>query len=170
MTATARKSPPNLTVRRLAQLGGVTVHVVRNYLRRGLLRAGSHTASGYQLFSAAELKRLQFIRTAQRLGFTLAEIEEIIRHSRQRKSPCPMVRDLVRRRLEQTRRQLEDLLALQRHMATAVAHWSDLPDTIPTGDDLCALIEAVAAMAPDDAPSSPVHRLFPGAVSPKRGA
>ena len=96
-------APPLMTVRQLAQQGDVTVHVVRNYLRRGLLRAATHTEGGYQLFSASELQRLHFIRTAQQLGFTLAEIEEIIRHSLQRHSPCPLVRDIIRRRLYDTR-------------------------------------------------------------------
>ena len=65
-------APPLMTVRQLAQQGDVTVHVVRNYLRRGLLQAATHTEGGYQLFSASELQRLHFIRTAQQLGFTLS--------------------------------------------------------------------------------------------------
>ena len=96
-------APPLMTVRQLARQGDVTVHVVRNYLRRGLLQAATHTEGGYQLFAASELQRLHFIRTAQQLGFTLAEIEEIIRHSLQRHSPCPLVRDIIRRRLYDTR-------------------------------------------------------------------
>lgn len=144
MTADLRKPESPMTVRRLAQLGGVTVHVVRNYLRRGLLRAASHTEAGYQLFSRAELHRLHFIRTAQRLGFTLAEIEEVLRRSRQRKSPCPLVRDIMARRLDETRDQLDHLLALQRRMAQAVAQWAHLPDAVPTGNDVCVLIDAVA--------------------------
>ena len=160
MTVDLRKSDPPMTVRRLAQLGGVTVHVVRNYLRRGLLRASSHTEAGYQLFSTAELHRLNFIRTAQRLGFTLAEIEEILRRSRQRKSPCPLVRDIMTRRLKETRDQLEHLLALQMRMATAVAHWTHLPDAVPTGNDVCALIEAIAASEAAAVPQTTPRRLL----------
>lgn len=40
MTAKDEAAQPLMTVRQLAQQGGVTAHVVRNYLRRGLLRAG----------------------------------------------------------------------------------------------------------------------------------
>lgn len=160
MTADLRKSDPPMTVRRLAHLGGVTVHVVRNCLRRGLLRAASHTEAGYQLFSTAELHRLHFIRTAQRLGFTLAEIEEILRRSRQRKSPCPLVRDIISRRLTETRDQLEQLLALQTRMEQAVAQWSRLPDAVPTGSDVCALIEAVAASEAAAVPKSTSRRLL----------
>src|SRR3546814_5519287 len=108
-------APPLMTVRQLAQQGDVTVHVVRNYLRRGLLQAATHTEGGYQLFSASELQRLHFIRAAQQLGFTLAEIEEIIRYSLQRHSPCPLVRDIIRRRLDDTRQQLDRLLRSEAH-------------------------------------------------------
>ena len=138
-------APQLITVRQLAQQGDVTVHVVRNYLRRGLLQAATHTEGGYQLFSVSELQRLHFIRTAQQLGFTLAEIEEIIRHSLLRHSPCPFVRDIIRRRLDDTRQQLDNLLAMHARMEHAVHAWSSLPDSIPTGNDVCALIESVAA-------------------------
>ncbi|WP_211219319.1 MerR family transcriptional regulator [Thermomonas fusca] len=145
MTGKDESAPPLMTVRQLAQQGDVTVHVVRNYLRRGLLQAATHTEGGYQLFSASELQRLHFIRTAQQLGFTLAEIEEIIRHSLQRHSPCPLVRDIIRRRLDDTRHQLDTLLAMHGRMEHAVRAWASLPDSIPTGNDVCALIESVAA-------------------------
>ena len=61
MTGKDESAPPLMTVRQLAQQGDVTVHVVRNYLRRGLLQAATHTEGGYQLFSASELQRLHFI-------------------------------------------------------------------------------------------------------------
>ncbi|GGK06198.1 MerR family DNA-binding transcriptional regulator [Luteimonas terricola] len=57
MAAKDEAAPPLMTVRQLAQQGDVTVHVVRNYLRRGLLRAATHTESGYQLFDPAPLSR-----------------------------------------------------------------------------------------------------------------
>ena len=42
-------APPLMTVRQLARQGDVTVHVVRNYLRRGLLQAATHTEGGYRV-------------------------------------------------------------------------------------------------------------------------
>jgi DNA-binding transcriptional MerR regulator len=160
MTTVPRKSDPSMTVRRLAQRGGVTVHVVRNYLRRGLLQAAAHTDAGYQVFSATELERLHFIRTAQQLGFTLAEIGEILRHSRLRKSPCPLVRDIIARRLKETREQLEQLLAMQRRMAKAMEHWTQLPDAVPKGNDICALIEAVSSSEATPLPRTTPQRLL----------
>src|SRR3546814_12890463 len=85
------------------------------------------------------------MRSAQQLGFTLAEIEEIIRYILQRHSPCPLVRDIIRRRLDDTRQQLDRLLAMHERMGRATHAWAKLPDSIPTGTDVCALIEPVAA-------------------------
>ena len=61
-------------------------------------------------FSAGDVKRLWFIKRAQSLGFSLAEIALIIRHARQRKSPCPMVREIIQRHVEQTGEELEELI------------------------------------------------------------
>ncbi len=44
-----------------------------------------------------------------------------------------------------TRQQLDRLLAMHERMERAIHAWAALPDSIPTGDDVCALIEAVAA-------------------------
>lgn len=49
MTTKEEAGPPLMTVRQLARQGDVTVHVVRNYLRRGLLQAATHTGGGHQL-------------------------------------------------------------------------------------------------------------------------
>src|SRR3546814_17084250 len=122
-----------MTVRQLAQDGDVTVHLVLNYLRLSLLQAATHTEGGYHLFSASELQRLHFIRAAQQLGFTLAEIEEIIRYSLQRHRPCPLVRDIIRRRLDDTRQQLHRLLALHDRLERALHAWPLIPATIHTG-------------------------------------
>jgi DNA-binding transcriptional MerR regulator len=78
-----------MNVRHLAKRGGVSVHVVRNLLRRGLLRASGQSNSGYRLFSDADLQALKFIRTSQHLGLSLTEIKEIIECSRRNDSPMP---------------------------------------------------------------------------------
>lgn len=113
-----------MTVRQLALRGGVSVHVVRTYLRRGILEPDSRTDAGYQLFSKVELKRLRFIRACQQLGFTLAEIEEIVRESRLERSPCPLVRGIMRRRLTETSEQLTQLQALLDRMSQASERWA----------------------------------------------
>ncbi|MGH9280074.1 MAG: MerR family transcriptional regulator [Acidimicrobiales bacterium] len=66
------------TIGRLAEAAGVNVETVRYYERRGLLEQPSRAGGGYRQYSASELWRLQFIRRAKDLGFTLSEISDLL--------------------------------------------------------------------------------------------
>ncbi len=68
----------SLTIGRLAKQAGVNLETVRFYERRGLLPRPPRSASGYRLFPAEVARRLKFIRRAQDLGFSLAEIAELL--------------------------------------------------------------------------------------------
>ena len=63
-----------LTIGMLADAAGVNVETVRFYERRGLLPEPPRSAGGYRQYSEADIWRLDFVRRAKRLGFTLAEI------------------------------------------------------------------------------------------------
>jgi len=126
----------------LARSAGVTTDVVRYYARVGLLSPKRNATNGYREFAAADVKRLWFIKRAQSLGFSLAEIDTIIRQARQQKSPCPMARDIIQKRLEQTGEELEQLIVLRDRMKKAARRWKRLPDRVPRGDEICRLIEA----------------------------
>ena len=62
------------TVSRLAFDAGVSVHIVRDYLLRGLLRPVACTTGGYGLFDDAALQRLCFVRAAFEAGIGLAGV------------------------------------------------------------------------------------------------
>src|SRR5713226_3186082 len=72
------KDTKSLTIGRLAKQAGVNLETVRFYERRGLLPRPPRSASGYRLFPAEAERRLKFIRRAQELGFSLAEIAELL--------------------------------------------------------------------------------------------
>ena len=69
---------PGLTIGKLAAAEGVGVETVRYYQRRGLLSQPERRTSGYREYSEADRARLMFIRRARRLGFTLAEIADLL--------------------------------------------------------------------------------------------
>ncbi len=68
----------SLTIGKLARKAGINLETVRYYERRGLLPKPPRTASGYRLFPPDALQRLRFIRRSQDLGFSLAEIRELL--------------------------------------------------------------------------------------------
>lgn len=65
------------TIGRLARAAGVSVETVRYYERRGLLEQPDR-GNGYRRYSDADRERLRFVRRAKDLGFTLAEIKELL--------------------------------------------------------------------------------------------
>jgi DNA-binding transcriptional MerR regulator len=69
----------------LAVRAGVNVQTLRYYERRGLLGAPARRPSGQREYPESTVRLLRTIKAAQRLGFTLAEIEELIALSQHRR-------------------------------------------------------------------------------------
>ena len=132
-----------MKVNELAQRAGVTAHAVRYYVKAGLLKPTRNLSNGYKQFTNGDVGRVRFVGRAQQFGFTLAEIAEIIRTSGRRQSPCPLVRQIIERRFVDKCAELDELVALRERMAAAIDRWKRLPDAIPTGDDICHLIESL---------------------------
>jgi DNA-binding transcriptional MerR regulator len=108
------------TIGRLATAAGVHVETVRYYERRGLLDPPERTASGYRQYTADDLWRLQFVGRGKQLGFTLAELAELLRDARTAEAVLAAARaklaEVERRQheLAQVRGRLEHLADLCR--------------------------------------------------------
>jgi DNA-binding transcriptional MerR regulator len=129
---------------KIAQLANVTSDTVRYYTKRGLLVPSRNPSNGYKEYQQADLERLKFIHQARTIGFTLNEIEQILEHALKGDSPCPSVRMLMAKKIEDTRTQIESLTA---HLATlekTFAGWENQPNSIPDGQSICCLIESWA--------------------------
>lgn len=70
---------PSYTIGQLATEAGVNVETIRYYHRRNLLPEPTRVHGRTRRYGSAELSRLRFIKCAQRLGFTLREIDELLR-------------------------------------------------------------------------------------------
>ena len=76
----AHSAEPTTPMRagQLAAAVGVNVQTLRYYERRGLLRAPQRTLGGHRLYPEAALTTLRVIKAAQRLGFTLDEVADLL--------------------------------------------------------------------------------------------
>jgi MerR family transcriptional regulator, copper efflux regulator len=77
-----------ITIGTLAKQVGLSVETLRFYEREGLLDKAARNESGYRAYEPDASQRLQFIRRAQNLGFTLAEIRELIALQTNPSSDC----------------------------------------------------------------------------------
>ncbi len=66
------------TIGKLAKKANVNLETIRYYERRGLLPEPPRNKSGHRQYSMEEVKRTQFIKRCQALGFSLKEISELL--------------------------------------------------------------------------------------------
>ncbi len=134
-----------LTVNELAIRADAPAHVVRYYTRIGLLQPAAQRDNGYRLYAPKDASRLRFIRQAKRLGFTLKEIDEIVRHADDGESPCADVRRIIQQHIAETRAKIDEMQRLQSRMEQALEQWKSMPDGVPDGHSVCHLIESLDA-------------------------
>jgi DNA-binding transcriptional MerR regulator len=136
---TARERKPLLKIGEVSKRSGVGIETLRFYERLGLLGRPSRTESGYRLYDDATLERLDFIKRAQVLGFSLAEIAQIITHKHAGQSPCAEVREIVRARLRELDQRMKEMQRYRKELAAALAEWEQVGDK---EGHICGLIES----------------------------
>lgn len=110
--------PKKFTIGTLAQAAAVSVETVRYYQRRGLLTEPPRPPGGIRRYGDAELARLQFIRHAQALGFTLGEVAELLALDEGR--DCDEARRLAEVKLTAVRLRLSRLRRIEHVLARQV--------------------------------------------------
>jgi DNA-binding transcriptional MerR regulator len=133
-----------MTASVLAKRANVPLFTVRHYTRIGLLKPSRDLRNGYKVYSQTDKDRLRFIASAKELGFTLAEIEEILDHAAHDESPCPMVREIVEKRITENKEKIRELKRLQKRLERAADMWKTMKNSEPDGHSVCRLIESFA--------------------------
>jgi MerR family mercuric resistance operon transcriptional regulator len=98
------------TISHVARAAGVNVETVRYYQRCGLVGEPPKPWRGYRVYPVAAVARIRFIKRAQELGFTLAEIKSLLALGDEH---CPETRLLAEHKLEQIEDRIRDLNAMR---------------------------------------------------------
>lgn len=67
-----------MNISELAKATNTTTDTIRYYEKQGLLGIPLRQSNGYRLYQHEDIRRVEFIRRAQTLGFSLAEIKDVI--------------------------------------------------------------------------------------------
>jgi DNA-binding transcriptional MerR regulator len=140
-----------LKIGEVSKLSGVGIEALRFYERQGLLGSPPRTQSGYRLYTEEALDRLEFIKRAQVLGFTLAEIARVIADKQAGQSPCREVREIVRRRLQELDERLREMQRYRKELAAALSEWDEAGDK---EGHICGLIEGTKLEHAGPAPNA----------------
>ena len=120
-----------------AEQAGVNVQTLRYYERRGLLPRPPRRTSGYREFPDEAVRVVRFVKRAQDLGFTLDEIEELLRLRSDKRRDRARVRSVATRRVLDIDRRIAELQAM-RHALSHLVHCCEEGSTLE-----CPIIEAL---------------------------
>jgi len=100
-----------LTIGAIARQAGVNVETIRFYHRRGLLPEPQKPLGGVRRYTEGDVARVRFIKSAQRLGFTLDEIGLLLRLDDG--THCAEAREIAEHKLADVRAKLNDLRRIE---------------------------------------------------------
>jgi DNA-binding transcriptional MerR regulator len=114
-----------LRVGELAARAGVSADSIRHYERLGLLPSAGRTDGGYRLFPPAAVERVQLIRSAVRVGFSLRQLAAFLGERQAGGAPCRKVRDAAERILAGVDDQIAELKATKGALTAMVRDWDE---------------------------------------------
>lgn len=130
--------PHQLPIGAFAAAAGVNVETIRFYQRKGLLPQPRRAYGSIRLYGAADVARVKFVKSAQRLGFSLEEIAGLL--TLEDGTHCAEARMLAEQKLEGVRAKLDDLRRIESVLGQVVERCGTSRSTIT-----CPLIAALHA-------------------------
>lgn len=129
-----------LTIGKLANSADVNIETIRYYQRRGLINEPIKPKSGYRQYPVETVDTLKFIKRSQQLGFSLAEIKELLDLGN---GHCHDVKHLAEAKIDAIDHQIKDLALIRKELAQLI----DACETTE-GSHKCALIESLSQSKP----------------------
>src|SRR5438093_1300593 len=93
----------------LANAAGVSPDTIRHYERIGVLPVAARTESGYRVYPPGAVERVLVVQRALRIGFTLAELADVLKARDADSAPCRRVYELATKKLEGIRTDIATL-------------------------------------------------------------
>lgn len=131
--------PKTYTIARLAAAAGVHVETIRYYQRLQLVPEPPRPPGGIRRYTEADADRLRFIKRAQAMGFTLAEIVSLLALQGRRRS-CRATRELAVDKLAFVDARIRELRHLRKELAELIASCDANPE-----DAACPVIQRLAS-------------------------
>ena len=129
-----------MTIGQLALRSGVGVETIRYYERRGLLSQPERPTEGYRRYTEDGVRRIHFIKRAQKLGFALEEIDELLALRVESKSQCADVRHYAEEKITDIDERLKTLRGMKKALQGLVKVCSQSKKT-----EECPILESLEA-------------------------
>ena len=117
----------------LAKASGVSPDTIRHYEKIGVLPRASRTDFGYRVYPANAVERVLVVRRALRIGFTLAELAEVLKARDAGDVPCRRVYELAQKKLEGIEADIEALRCTRRYLKKVLSDWEQRIQNVDPG-------------------------------------
>lgn len=121
----------------------MNAQTLRYYERRGILPDPPRSAAGYRDYPTSAVRVLRFVKRAQELGFTLAEVEELLGLAEGGPKSCKVARTVAEAHIAELERKIADLQRMRASLAGLVATCER-----PPADRSCPLLAAIDSEVP----------------------
>lgn len=105
----------------IAKRSGIGIETIRYYEREGLLPEPERRPSGYRQYDESTVERLEYVRRAKELGFTLAEIRELLELSFAAHAGCDHIRQRAESKITDIEGKIRSLQQMKRSLGKIVA-------------------------------------------------
>ena len=120
-----------------ARRSGVSAKMLRHYESLGLLGQVVRTESGYRQYTAADVHTLRFIKRCRDLGFSMAEIAELVNLWQNRSRASASVKRIAQKHVDDLSTRIAAMQAMQRSLNGLLQHChGDARPDCPILDDL----------------------------------
>lgn len=109
----------------VAARAGVNVETLRYYERRGIMPRPKKRASGYREYGVDDVRLVRFVKRAQGLGFTLKEIQGLLRLRNSGRTSCDVVRASAQAKILDVEEKIASLRAIRSALSVLVASCRD---------------------------------------------
>ena len=122
MSAATPASAGPVNIGQAAQASGVSAKMVRHYESLGLLGAVARSGSGYRQYGAADVHTLRFIKRARELGFSMAEIAELVSLWRDRGRASADVKRIAQAHVDELQKRIQAMQDMRRTLQNLLHH------------------------------------------------
>ncbi len=96
---------------------------IRHYENIGVLPRASRTESGYRLYSESAVERVLVVQRALRIGFTLAELAEVLKARDAGGAPCQRVYKLAKEKLKGISANIVAMKRTEQYLKQVLSDW-----------------------------------------------
>ncbi|WP_269975103.1 MerR family transcriptional regulator [Pseudomonas aeruginosa] len=144
-----------LSIGQLAAAAGVSVETIRFYQRQGLLVEPAKPIGGHRRYDAAVVTRLRFIKRAQVLGFTLAEVAGLLSLDQAQAQACADTREFAAHKVAVLDQKMQDLAAMRSTLVALIQQCDE-----GNNENCCPIIQSL------EAPNSGVGQTYKSPLIP----